>query len=42
MKLSTSAREAALFWKPPRTAEKLRANPLGVYVNAINWSKEMG
>lgn len=28
--------------KPPRTAEKLRANPLGVYVNAINWSKEMG
>ncbi|NTE90326.1 conjugal transfer protein TrbF [Agrobacterium tumefaciens] len=24
------------------TAEKLRANPLGVYVNAINWSKEMG
>jgi len=26
----------------PRTAEKLRANPLGVYVNAINWSKELG
>lgn len=25
-----------------RTAEKLRANPLGVYVNAINWAKEMG
>jgi len=25
----------------PRTAEKLRANPLGVYVNAINWSKEL-
>jgi len=25
-----------------RTAEKLRANPLGVFVNAINWSKEMG
>ncbi|MBN9054381.1 MAG: conjugal transfer protein TrbF [Rhizobiales bacterium] len=24
------------------TAEKLRANPLGVFVNAINWSKEMG
>ena len=23
------------------TAEKLRANPLGVFVNAINWSKEM-
>lgn len=26
----------------PRTAERLRANPLGVYVNAINWSREMG
>ena len=26
----------------PRTADKLRANPLGVFVNAINWSKEMG
>ena len=28
--------------QPPRTLEKLRANPLGVYVNAINWSKELG
>ncbi|NKM65668.1 conjugal transfer protein TrbF [Rhizobium leguminosarum bv. viciae] len=28
--------------QPPSTADKLRANPLGVYVNAINWSKEMG
>jgi type IV secretion system protein VirB5 len=28
--------------QPPRTADKLRANPLGVFVNAINWSKEMG
>ncbi|MEP1904740.1 MAG: conjugal transfer protein TrbF [Nitratireductor sp.] len=26
---------------PPRTAERLRANPLGIYVNAINWSREM-
>jgi type IV secretory pathway TrbF-like protein len=26
--------------EPPRTEERLRANPLGVYVNAINWSKE--
>ncbi|ARS71060.1 conjugal transfer protein TrbF [Sinorhizobium meliloti] len=25
----------------PRTPEKLRANPLGVFVNAINWSKEL-
>ncbi|MFG1393827.1 conjugal transfer protein TrbF [Xanthobacter agilis] len=27
---------------PSRDAEKLRANPLGIYVNAINWSKELG
>ncbi|GAA4107122.1 conjugal transfer protein TrbF [Aminobacter aganoensis] len=26
----------------PRTADRLRANPLGVYVNAINWSRELG
>lgn len=25
----------------PRDAERLKANPLGVYVNAINWSKEL-
>ena len=25
----------------PRTAEALRANPLGIYVNAISWSREM-
>ena len=28
--------------QPPRDADKLRANPLGIYVNAINWSKELG
>jgi len=28
--------------EPPREADRLRKNPLGVYVNAINWSKEMG
>ncbi|MGC4026735.1 MAG: conjugal transfer protein TrbF [Mesorhizobium sp.] len=27
--------------QPPRDAERLRANPLGIYVNAINWSREM-
>lgn len=27
--------------QPPRTPERLRANPLGLYVNAINWSREM-
>ncbi|MGB3832635.1 MAG: conjugal transfer protein TrbF [Mesorhizobium sp.] len=25
----------------PRTAERLRANPLGIYVNAISWSREI-
>jgi len=25
----------------PRTAERLRANPLGIYINAINWSREL-
>ncbi len=27
--------------QPPRDAERLRANPLGIYVNAIDWSREM-
>ena len=27
---------------PPTDADHLRKNPLGVYVNAINWSKELG
>ena len=25
----------------PRDAERLRKNPLGIFVNAINWSKEL-
>ncbi|WP_439613203.1 VirB8/TrbF family protein, partial [Reyranella sp.] len=25
----------------PRDADRLRKNPLGVFVNAINWSKEL-
>ena len=28
--------------QPPRDAETLRKNPLGIYINAINWSKELG
>jgi len=28
--------------QPPTDADRLRKNPLGVYVNAINWSKELG
>ena len=26
----------------PHDAERLRKNPLGVFVHAINWSKELG
>jgi type IV secretion system protein VirB5 len=26
----------------PHDAERLRRNPLGVFVHAINWSKELG
>jgi type IV secretory pathway TrbF-like protein len=26
----------------PRDADTLRKNPLGIYINAINWSKELG
>jgi type IV secretion system protein VirB5 len=26
----------------PRDADRLRKNPLGVYVHSINWSKELG
>jgi len=28
--------------QPPRDPERLKKNPLGLYVNAINWSKELG
>lgn len=28
--------------QPPHDADRLRRNPLGIYVNAINWSKELG
>ena len=27
--------------QPPSDAERLKANPLGIYINAINWSREM-
>lgn len=26
----------------PRDLDRLRKNPLGIYVNAVNWSKELG
>ncbi len=28
--------------QPPRDADTLRKNPLGIYINAINWSTELG
>ncbi|MBM3652921.1 MAG: conjugal transfer protein TrbF [Alphaproteobacteria bacterium] len=28
--------------QPPRDAERLRKNPLGLFIQAINWSKELG
>jgi type IV secretion system protein VirB5 len=28
--------------QPPRDAERLRRNPLGIFVHAINWSRELG
>jgi len=42
--LSTTERWTAILTiviQIPRDAERLRANPLGIYVNAINWSREM-
>jgi type IV secretion system protein TrbF len=43
--LSVTARWTAILTivvETPRNAERLRANPLGIYVNAINWSRELG
>lgn len=42
--LTTTERWTAILTiviQMPRDAERLRANPLGIYVNAINWSREM-
>lgn len=27
--------------QPPRDVERLKVNPLGIYINAVNWSREM-
>ena len=43
--LSTTERWTAILTiavETPRDADRLRKNPLGIYVNAINWSKELG
>lgn len=42
--LASSERWTAILTvvvQPPRTAEALRKNPLGVFVRALNWSKEL-
>lgn len=42
--LATTERWTAILTvvvQPPRTAEALRKNPLGVFVRAVNWSKEL-
>ena len=43
--LSTTERWTAILTiviQLPRDAERLKSNPLGIYVNAISWSREMG
>ena len=43
--LATTERWTAILTiavQTPRDAERLRKNPLGIYVHALNWSKELG
>ena len=43
-KLSATERWTAILTivlQPPRDADRLKANPLGIYVNAISWSREL-
>jgi type IV secretion system protein TrbF len=43
--LAETARWTAILTiliQPPHDAEHLRKNPLGIFINAINWSKELG
>lgn len=43
--LATTERWTAILTvrlQPPRTADQIRKNPLGVFVNALDWSKELG
>jgi type IV secretion system protein TrbF len=42
--LTTTERWSAILTvvtEPPASADRLRANPLGLYVRALNWSKEL-
>jgi type IV secretion system protein VirB5 len=43
--LATTERWSAILTvviETPHNADRLRKNPLGVYINAISWSKELG
>ena len=43
--LAETARWSAILTisiAPPRTPDALRKNPLGLFIDAINWSKELG
>ncbi len=31
----------AIVLQTPRTEQKLRKNPLGIYVNGLSWSREL-
>ena len=37
MRIALNAR----ILQAPRTEERLRKNPLGIYVNAVAWSREL-
>ena len=42
--LTTTERWTALLTlviEPPRTGDKLRKNPLGIYINGLAWSREL-
>nr|GAJ37618.1 type IV secretory pathway, TrbF components [Bradyrhizobium sp. DOA9] len=38
----TLERDLTIILETPRDLDCLRKNPLGIYVNAVNWSKELG
>ncbi|ELY0895645.1 conjugal transfer protein TrbF [Pseudomonas aeruginosa] len=43
-KLASTERWTAILTiviQPPRDADRLKSNPLGIYVNAISWSREL-
>jgi len=33
---------ASIAVRPPRDEQRLRRNPLGLYINGLNWSRELG